>query len=199
MGNNMSTDLLNTVLAGDVAKAAALLKSGADCNTKNEEGATVLMLAAGAGNYEMVEMLLKAGAEVDATDARGWTALFKALFNYEQNRGFPDVVSLLIDAGADIEHQVAYGTRPLMIAAGYGEARVVDVLLLAGVDVAAVNEGGRNAKTMAETKDYVEVVNQLHMYVLNQSDGKSPSCSSTGASKPAPGVNVVNFVRKTTH
>jgi ankyrin repeat protein len=62
---------------------------------------------------------------VDATDARGWTALMKALFNYEQNRGFPDALEVLIEAGADIEHQVAYGTRPLMIAAGYGEARIV--------------------------------------------------------------------------
>jgi ankyrin repeat protein len=195
----MSTELLYAVQAGDVAKAAALLESGADCNTKNEEGASALMLAAGAGNLEMVEMLLKAGAEVDATDTRGWTALFKALFNYEQNRGFPDVVSALIDAGADIEHQVAYGTRPLMIAAGYGEARVVEILLLAGVDVGAVNEGGRTARVMAETKDYVEVVNQLHMHDLNNQDEKSPGCSSGGASKAAPGVNVVSFVRKTTH
>lgn len=195
----MSTDLLNAVLAGDVAKLAALLKSGADCNAKNEEGTTPLMQAAGAGNLEMVEMLLKSGAEVDATDARGWTALFKALFSYEQNRGFPDVVSALIDAGADIEHQIAYGTRPLMIAAGYGEARVVEILLLAGVDVAAKNEGGRTARVMAETKDYVEVVNQLHMHDINNQDGKSPSCSSGGATKAAPGVNVVNFVRKPTH
>ena len=195
----MSTELLNAVLAGDVAKAAALLKSGADCNTKNEEGATVLMLAAGAGKLEMVEMLINSGAEVDATDARGWTALFKALFNYEQNCGFPDVVSALIEAGADIEHQVAYGTRPLMIAAGYGEARVVDVLILAGVDVGALNEGGRNAKTMAETKDYVEVVNQLHMHELNKTEGKSPNCSTGARSKAAPGVNVVNFVRKPLH
>lgn len=195
----MSADLLNTVLAGDVAKAATLLKNGADINSRNEEGATALILAAGVGNLEMVEMLLQAGAEVDATDTRGWTALFKALFNYEQNRGFPDVVSALIDAGADIEHQIAYGTRPLMIAAGYGEARVVEILLLAGVDVGATNEGGRTARVMAETKDYVEVVNQLHMHDLSNQDGKSPSCSSGGATKTAPGVNVVNFVRKPTH
>lgn len=195
----MNTDLLNTVLAGDIAKAAALLKGGADCNERNEEGATALMLAAGIGNHDMVEMLLKAGAEVDACDARGWTALMKALFNYEQNRGFPDVVSTLIDAGADIEHQVAYGTRPLMIAAGYGEARVVEILLLAGVEVGAKNEGGRTAKVMAETKDYVEVVNQLHMHELNNQDGKSPTCGTGGVSKATPGVNVVNFVRKTTH
>lgn len=195
----MSADLLNAVLAADLSKVAVLLKGGADCNSKNGEGATALMLAAGVGNLEMVKMLLEAGADVDATDARGWTALMKSLFNYEQNRGFPDVLEVLIDAGADIEHQVAYGTRPLMIAAGYGEARVVEVLLLAGVDVGAKNEGGRTAKTMAETKDYVEVVNQLHMHDLNNQEGKSPGCSSGATSKAAPGVNVVNFVRKTTH
>ncbi len=195
----MSTELLNVVLAGDVATAAALLKNGADCNSKNEEGAPVLMLAAGAGNLALVEALIKAGAEIDAADERGWTALMKALFNYEQNRGFPDVVSELIEAGADIEHQVAYGTRPLMIAAGYGEARVVEVLLAAGVDVGAKNEGGRTAKTIAETKDYVEVFNQLHMHEMNKTDGKSTSCSSGAKTKATPGVHVVNFVRKPVH
>ena len=200
MGNVMSTDLLNAVLSGDVAKTSGLLKKGGDCNTSNEEGSTLLMLAAGVGNMEMVEMLIKAGAAVDATDSRGWTALMKALFNYEQNRGFPDVVSVLIEAGADIEHQVSYGTRPLMIAAGYGEAGVVDVLLAAGVDATAKNEGGRSAKTIAETKDYVEVVNQLHMHEVRKAEGKPATCGSGAANKPAaPGVNVVNFVRKPLH
>ena len=195
----MSAELLNVVLAGDVAKASTLLKSGADINSKNEEGATALILAAGVGNIAMVEMLIKAGAEIDATDARGWTALMKALFNYEQNRGFPEVVSDLIEAGADIEHKVAYGTRPLMIAAGYGEALVVEVLLAAGVDVDATNEGGRNAKTMAENKNYVDVYNQLHMHGLHNPEGKTSSCSSGAKNKVAPGVNVVNFVRKPLH
>jgi ankyrin repeat protein len=195
----MSTELFNAVLAGDVVKTTSLLKNGADCNTSNDEGATLLMLAAGAGHIKMVEMLIAKGAKVDATDARGWTALMKALFNYEQNRGFPDVVSALIEAGADIEHQVSYGTRPLMIAAGYGEASVVEVLLAAGADTAAMNEGGRTAKIMAETKDYVEVINQLHMHDLRNADGKKASCSSGATGKIAPGVNVVNFVRKPLH
>ncbi|MFA6902558.1 MAG: ankyrin repeat domain-containing protein [Gallionellaceae bacterium] len=195
----MSTELFNAVLAGDVAKVTGLLKSGADCNTANDEGASLLMLAAGAGHLAMVDMLLMAGAKVDATDARGWTPLMKALFNYEQNRGFPDVVSSLIDAGADIEHQVSYGTRPLMIAAGYGEAAVVDVLLAAGADTGAMNEGGRTARVMAETKDYVEVVNQLHMHDLRNAEPKRGACSTGAVSKAAPGVNVVNFVRKPLH
>ena len=195
----MSPELSDAVLAGDLAKTKALLSNGADCNAPNEEGVTLLMLAAGAGHYKVVEFLLEAGATVDATDARGWTALMKAVFNYEQNCGFPDVVSLLIDAGADIEHQVSYGTRPLMLAAGYGEAGVVDVLLAAGADAAAVNEGGRTAKIMAETKDYVEVVNQLHMHDLRNAEGKRPGCSTGAVSKVKPGVNVVNFVRKPVH
>lgn len=192
----MGAEFLNTVLAGDVARASSMLQGGADINSRNDEGATALMLAAGAGHYDMVEMLIAAGAEVDATDLRGWTALMKALFNYEQNKGFPDIVSSLIDAGADIEHKVAYGTRPLMIAAGYGEARVVEVLIAAGVDVNAQNEGGRTAQTIAETKDYVEVVNLLHMYAISKMDGKSPSCGTGSKAKPNNGVNVVNFMRK---
>lgn len=195
----MNTELSDAVLAGDLAKTKTMLGNGADCNSPNEDGATLLMLAAGAGHYKMVELLLEAGATVDATDARGWTALMKAVFNYELNRGFPDVVSLLIDAGADIEHQVSYGTRPLMLAAGYGEASVVDVLLAAGADAGAANEGGRTARTMAETKDYVEVVNQLHMHDLRNADPKRAGCSTGAVSKVAPGVNVVNFVRKPVH
>lgn len=195
----MSSEILEVVLAGDVTKTTELLKKGVDCNARNEEGATVLMLAAGAGHYAMAEMLLEAGATVDATDARGWTALMKAVFNYELNKGFPEIVSLLIDAGADIEHQVGYGTRPLMLAAGYGEAGVVEVLLAAGAAAEATNEGGRTAKTMAETKDYVEVVNQLHMHALRNPEAKRAGCSTGAVSKAAPGVNVVNFVRKPLH
>ncbi len=115
----------------------------------------------------------------------------KALFNYELNRGFPDVVSALIAAGADIEHQISYGTRPLMLAAGYGEAGVVEVLLANGADVNAQNEGGRTAKTIAETKDYVEVINQLYMAELDSGVAKQGSCSS-GAKQAN---NVVRFMR----
>jgi sugar phosphate isomerase/epimerase len=73
------------------------------------------------------------------------------------------------------------------------------VLLAAGADTAAMNEGGRTAKIMAETKDYVEVINQLHMHDLRNADGKKASCSSGATGKIAPGVNVVNFVRKPLH
>ncbi|MBI1173917.1 MAG: ankyrin repeat domain-containing protein [Sideroxydans sp.] len=190
----MSTELFNAVLAGDLNNTRALLQGGTDCNSCDDEGITALMLAAGLGNFPLVEALIEAGANVNATDTRGWTALMKAVYNHELGHGFPDIVSALIAAGAEIETQVAYGTRPLMLAAGYGQAEVIEVLLAAGVDVRAENEGGRTARVMAETKDYVEVINQLYQAELSL--GELKGACSTGPASP---INVVNFVRNPSH
>lgn len=186
----MTTEMPN---AGETVNIRALLQGGADCNTRNAEGATLLMQVAEAGNLELAKTLIEAGADVSATDPQGWTALMKALYNHELDRGFPEIVSALIDAGANIETQIGYGIRPLMLAAGYGEAGVVDVLLKAGADVRAKNEGGRTALMMAKDKDYVEVINQLHEAELELNDDLS--CGS----RTPPGVNVVTFMKNPDH
>jgi uncharacterized protein len=191
----MSTELFDAVLAGDLNNISALLQDGIDCNSSNEEGTTALMLAAGNGRLKIVEALIESGANVNATDAQGWTALMKAIYNYELDQGFPEIVSALIEAGAEIETQIAYGTRPLMLAAGYGQAGVVDVLLAAGADVRAENEGGRTARTMAESKDYVEVFNQLYEAELSLGDNIKGACSSHSA----PGISIINFTRNPGH
>ncbi len=178
-----------TIDIGDTAKIKALIENGLACDTRNAEGETLLMKAAGIGNLELVKVLLDAGAEVNATDPQGWTALMKALYNHEMDRGFPDVVHALIAAGAEIETQIGYGIRPLMLAAGYGEAGVVDELIKAGADLRAKNEGGRTALMMAKDKNYVEVINQLHEAELALGD--ELACGS----RTPPGVNVVTFLR----
>jgi ankyrin repeat protein len=186
----MTTEMHN---AANTANISTLLQGGADCNTRNAEGATLLMQAAGIGDLELVKTLIKAGADVNATDPQGWTALMKALYNHEMDRGFPEVVHELIGAGADIETQIGYGIRPLMLAAGYGQAGVIDVLLKAGADVRAKNEGGRTALMMVKDKDYVEVINQLHEAELELGD--ELACGS----RTPPGVNVVTFLRDPSH
>jgi ankyrin repeat protein len=140
----------------------------------------------------MVKALIKAGADVKAQDERGHTALTSACYNADLDRGFPEVVRALIDAGADMEHQVFYGVRPLMLAAGAGEAGVVDVLLKAGAEVKARNEGGRTALMMVKEKDYIEVINLLHeaesLIEMAQEGG---GCGS----RNAPNSNVVTFLK----
>jgi ankyrin repeat protein len=191
----MSTELFIAAQAGDLEQLNNLLQSGADGNASNDEGLTVLMMAAANGHIQIVKELIKSGANVNAADKLGWTALMKAIYNYDQDKGFPEIVSELIDAGADIETQIAYGTRPLMLAAGYGQAGVIDVLLAAGADVRAQNEGGFTARTMAEYKDYVEVINQLYEAELSLGENVKGACSS----HQSDGFSVINFRRDTNH
>jgi len=133
----MSEFLLRAAAAGDLSRVQELLAAGADCNARDAEGATALMLAAHAGRLDVVHALVGAGADVNATDARGWGALAKAVYNADLDRGFADVVEALVRAGASVEAPIGYGIRPLMLAAGYGETAVVEALLKAGADVLA--------------------------------------------------------------
>lgn len=182
------TDPLSTaIMAGNADLVTSLLQNGADGNARDATGATPLMLAAGSGNLPVVKVLLAAGVDVNAVDDRAWGALMKAVYNAELDRGFPDVVQVLIEAGANIEAPIAYGVRPLMLAAGYGEAAVVQVLLDAGADFRARNDGGRTALTMVQDKHYVEVINLLHE--REQEAGEGNGCGA----KAAPAANVVTF------
>ena len=186
----MTQQLIEAVNAGDVARASQLLANGADVNARDAYGATALMNAAHSGNAEMVEALLAAGAEVDAKDELGWTALMKACFNADLNRGFPEIVQRLIAAGADPNVKITYGIRPLMLAAGYGEAGVCQALLAGGADVLARNDGDLTALMMVKDKFYVEVINILHEAEREAGVGEG-SCST----KNAPGSNVITFLK----
>ncbi len=186
----MSTELFKAVNAADVGHARQILSAGAEVNSRDADGATVLMLACHAGNLPMVMVLIEAGADVNAADPRGWTALMKAAYNAELDRGFADVAQALIGAGANVEAPIGYGIRPLMLAAGYGETAVVETLLKAGADVMARNEGGLTALMMVKQKHYVDVINMLHEAERDAGIGEG-SCSS----KNAPGSNVVTFLK----
>jgi ankyrin repeat protein len=183
--------LFESVNAGDVATLQRILSSGAYANVRDAAGNTLLMLAAQRGDLPMVNLLIAAGASVNAVDAAGWSALTRAVYNSALQRGFADVVQVLVEAGADIEAPIGYGVRPLMLAAGYGETAVVEVLLDAGADVLARNEGGYTALMMVKQKLYVDVINLLHQaeQLLGVGEG---ACDS----KNAPNSGVVTFMKR---
>ncbi|MFA5370701.1 MAG: ankyrin repeat domain-containing protein [Sideroxydans sp.] len=187
----MNMKLIEAVKAGDTDSVRRLLSAGTDVNAADAESATALMHAAHRGDLAMVSLLLNAGADVNAADPAGWTALMKSCYNSELDCGFADVAQALIDAGANIEAPIGYGVRPLMLAAGYGETAVVEMLLRAGADVLAKNEGGYTALMMVKQKFYVDVVNLLHEAEQLAGLGEN-SCDS----KNAPGSNVITFMKR---
>ncbi|OGT20796.1 MAG: hypothetical protein A2342_03705 [Gallionellales bacterium RIFOXYB12_FULL_54_9] len=181
-------ELIAAVTSGDVEQVKVLLAGNVEM--RDAEGSTLLMLAAATGNLPVVELLVTSGAQVNARDERGWSPLTKSVYNVEQDCGYPDVAEYLIAQGADIEAAIGYGVRPLMLAAGYGEIGLVEVLLNAGADVLARNDGGFTALMMVKQKHYVDVINRLHE-AERDAGVEEGSC----ATKNAPGVNVVTFLK----
>lgn len=152
---------------------------------------TQLFEAVNAGDAARVRALLAAGADVNALDEAGWSPLARAVYNQEAKHGFLDVVQALVDAGANLEAAIGYGVRPLMLAAGYGETGIVDLLIRSGADVLAKNEGGYTALMMVKQKHYVDVVNLLHEAEQLAGLGEG-SC----ASKNATNTNVITFMKR---
>lgn len=181
----MSDALVQAIRSGD-ADSVARLATPETSNNADPTGVTPLMLAAQRGNVDMVRHLLAANAVVNAADERGYTALFYACYNPDEDCGHPDVVEQLLAAGADKEACIGFGVRPLMYAAGNGEAGVVLALLRGGADPEARNEVGRTALMMVKDRDYVDVINILHEA---QASTESASCNS----RNAPEMQVITF------
>ncbi|AAZ98681.1 conserved hypothetical protein [Thiobacillus denitrificans ATCC 25259] len=192
----MLQELFVAASSGDVARIEALLAAGADHAAADEAGETALMHAAHNGHVAAVAALIAAGADVNAKSPQGWTALAKAAYNGDTERGYVEVLEVLHEAGASLDERIFFGITPLMLAAGGGDAAVVEWLINAGADVLATNEGGRTARLMANDKFYVDVINLLTEAERQLGVSEDGSCSST---KSVVKPQVVNLMKPTTH
>lgn len=183
----MTDALFDAIRADDLPALARLAQAGA-ANAADAAGTTPLMLAARLGRREIAALLIDRGADVNAADERGYTPLFHACHDPDEDRGHPALVELLLAAGADKEAKIGFGVRPLMYAAGNGEAGVVAALLRGGADPLARNEVGRTALMMVKDRDYVDVINLLH-------EAEAMLETAGCASRNAPDMQVVTFLK----
>lgn len=87
--------LFDLARAGDPS-LLEYIRQGIPADLADHKGDTFLILAAYAGQADLVPALLAAGAEVNRLNQRGQSALTCAVF-----RGDEDLVRALLDAGAD--------------------------------------------------------------------------------------------------
>ena len=138
-----------------------LLAHGAEINSRtgSKLGISPLMLAAMNGHTAAVKLLLDMGSDINAQiETNRNTALTLACF-----QGRHEVVSLLLDRRANVEHRAKTGLTPLMEAASGGYIEVGRVLLDKGADVNAspVPTSRDTALTIAADKGHYRFVELL--------------------------------------
>ena len=82
--------------AESAATLGAYVDNGVDVNLSNQDGNTLLMLAAYSGHADVVQALIERGADVDRVNNRNQTPLAGAIFKKEEA-----VIEALLAGGAD--------------------------------------------------------------------------------------------------
>jgi ankyrin repeat protein len=136
-----------------------------DVNLLNAQGESPLMIAALKGQTDIAAILIKKDADVNKT---GWAPL-----HYAATSGHLAIMSLLLENHAYIDAESPNGSTPLMMAAQYGSASGVKLLLEAGADPLLKNRLGLSAIDFAQRASRTEAVEIITAFVRKrQSTGK---------------------------
>jgi ankyrin repeat protein len=122
-----------------------LFNLGVSPNVCDPEGKTPLMMAAEKGYLEVVHLLFDNKAEVKMKDRHGRNALFYALESQAENI---DIISLLLDKGADVNSEYADKVTPLLKAVEKNFVQIARILLQKGANVHAASESTGNFTTL---------------------------------------------------
>ncbi|MFM7669478.1 MAG: ankyrin repeat domain-containing protein [Betaproteobacteria bacterium] len=121
------------VRAGNLVKLRDLLDNhGANLNSRNRIGESLLMMSIKAGKQDIANYLLDRGARVDIASTANVTPLMAAAFN-----GDLGMVERLLERGADVHARDRLKKTAMVYAAGEGRTEVVARFLKAGVDINA--------------------------------------------------------------
>jgi len=164
------SEVADAASKGDRAQVERLLKSGADVNAQQGDGATALQWAAYRGDAKLAELLLKAGAKPGLANHNGATPLWLAATS-----GDAAVIQALLKGGADANEALPLGRRPLMLAARSGNVDAVRALLEHGADVNA-------SETARGTTALMQAADQGHAAVLKELIGHGAKVAAV--SKP---------------
>ncbi|KAJ8790073.1 hypothetical protein J1605_021511 [Eschrichtius robustus] len=174
--------------------------SNYDVNQPNKHGTPPLLIAAGCGNIQILQLLIKRGSRIDIQDKGGSNAIYWAsrhghvdtLKFLNENKcpldvkdksgetalhvaaryGHADVVQLLCSFGSNPNFQDKEEETPLHCAAWHGYYSVAKALCEAGCNVNIKNREGETPLLTASARGYHDIVECLaeHGADLNASD-----------------------------
>ncbi|WP_429393945.1 ankyrin repeat domain-containing protein [Robbsia andropogonis] len=121
----------------DKVTEALLADSRTDVEKTDSAGENAMMLAAIVKDASIVRMLIAKGAKVDKP---GWTPL-----HYAASTGDDTIVTILLDAHANVDARSPNDTTPLMMAARGGYASTIQLLIKRGANPLVKNQLGMTA------------------------------------------------------
>ena len=198
--DGMDTSLHCAALMGRTEVAKMLVANGADVNAKTARGHTPLLFAVQANDQELVRHLLSHGAQVQLMNADGDTILTGPLNPIWDDKVTPEILRILIQAGADPNEPDRSGRRPLHYvedernarvlleggadpkvvdadagtplhaAAARGNKQVVELLITFGAAIEARDRGGKLPAERASENGHEE----LATFLRRKTDRRSP-------------------------
>jgi len=116
---------------------AALLKSGADVNAKDQFNETPLIYAAQGVSLEIVKLLVNDGAKIDFRGEKGWTPL-----RYAVVKGRSEIARFLVENGAKVNSVDTLGETPLYAAVFKQNTDLARFLIRNGAELNFVTRRG---------------------------------------------------------
>jgi hypothetical protein len=122
-----SKSLNQAVVDGDIDLVKSQISEGADLNSKNRMGWTLLQTAIRNKRMDIAQLLIDKGADVNAKDNRGRTPLHFAV-----ESGQKAIVETLIAKGADVNVMDGRFDNALSLAKKNGQAEITQLLIKHG-------------------------------------------------------------------
>jgi hypothetical protein len=186
-------DILKAVQVNDLPAVQTLLSRGMEVDTADQDGNSLLMIAAREGHLELVRFLVGQKANLDARNRFGETAIMLASLkgkihavielsargakiahsgwtplHYCAWEGKADICQFLIVQGAPVNARAPNGSTPLMLAASQGHVEAVKLLLSHSADHALQNEAGITALSLALKAGHTDIADLLRSVTTKQ-------------------------------
>ena len=145
---------------GNKKKASNVKKKEANANSNSDSPFDAVKI----GDLKAVQSFLEAGNPVNITDKEGMTLLHHCAF-----RGNHEIANYLLSQGALVDEEISEamadnndrGCTPLLLAAKYGQPKMVNLLVRKHADIRSKDANGRTALHLASVGGYLYVVTIL--------------------------------------
>lgn len=175
--------LIRAVRQDDTKQAIALLLAGYDVDELDENNNTPLMIAASRGNPMLVQTLINYDADVNHQNNDGLTALSRTFDSLDNNQK-PNIIQMLLEAGANVNLANITGATPLMISSKQVDLAIGTLLINAGADVNAVDNEGESALFWIFVSDVAEDIDVMTMAELLLDHGATVDLKSSNEITP---------------